>query len=186
MKRLLVLGAGALLVAALAGCSILPAATGSGGAAGSGSSGSSAGSGAGAAPATGDTTGVCGTMPAAELAKVTGEGYTSTQADAVDGFGAASCDYTGSNGAITVAINTKTAQDEAKTLVALTSAQPLAGLGDSAYWAPPSSDDNQQEIMAALYGSTLISVDDSAESQQGHGLKQDVLQKVIEAVHAKG
>lgn len=67
-------------------------------------------------------------------------------------------------------------------MVTSTGAVAVPGLGDSAFYAAPSSDDNQQEILIVITGTKLVQVNDSSDSQNGTGFSLDILEKIAAAV----
>ncbi|MEO6116322.1 MAG: hypothetical protein ABIP33_08060 [Pseudolysinimonas sp.] len=177
-SRLLPVLVGAAALVLLSGCSLgagssvgTPAGSG---ASGGGSSGSAAGSGGGSS-----LTGTCALLPPSKLSSITGKHYDSGDDLSPDGFGGDLCTY---DSGIAVEVNTGDFTKEQQLLVSSTGAVPLAGVGDSAFYAAPSDDDNHQEILFVITGTKLVQVDDSSDSQKGPGLSLDVLKKIAAAV----
>ncbi|MEP6842720.1 MAG: hypothetical protein ABJA11_04315, partial [Pseudolysinimonas sp.] len=160
-SRLLPVLVGAAALTLLAGCSMGPGLGGGGSAPGSaggtasstaGAAGgdSSAGSGGGSA-----ATGTCALLSPSKLSSITGKHYDHGDELSPDGFGGAQCTY---DGGISVEVNTGDFTSEQQFMVSSTGAVSVPGLGDSAFYAAPSSDDNQQEILIVITGTKLVQV----------------------------
>jgi hypothetical protein len=193
--RLLPVLVGAAALALLSGCSLAPglggvsapggAATASGAAAFSPSatSPSSAPPSADASGASSggasSAVGTCALLPPSKLSSITGKHYDHGDELSPDGFGGAQCTY---DDGISVEVNTGDFTSEQQFMVSSTGAVAVPGLGDSAFYAAPSSDDNQQEILIVITGTKLVQVNDSSDSQNGSGVPFDVLKKIATAL----
>lgn len=178
-SRLLPVLVGAAALALLSGCSIAPG-LGTGGStptAGNGG-GSSVGSSGGSSGGS-SASGTCALLPPSKLSSITGKHYDTGDELSPDGFGGAQCTY---DSGISVEVNTGDFSNEQKLTVDMTGAVPVDGVGDSAYYAAPSSDDNHQDILIVITGAKLVEIDDSSDSQNGSGFSLDIMKKIAAAV----
>lgn len=177
-SRLIPVLVGAAALALLSGCSIGPglaggSSNGTGPAGGGSSAANSGGSGGSSAG------GTCALLPPAKLSSITGKHYDKGEELSPDGFGGAQCTY---DSGISVEVNTGDFSNEQKLLVDMTGALAVDGVGDSAYYAAPSSDDNHQDILIVITGAKLVEIDDSSDSQNGSGFSLDIMKKIAAAV----